>query len=135
MSTMDNTYIFQSLRQGKILDTINEISDGKYMYIQEMKTNIVRCSEALKEYFGLDEVYMEAQSDSWTNRIHPRDMDKFNKELTAVLNGEKESFLCCIILKMQRVTMYFAGVRVSLSETTMGKQFILPVLFPYVQGN
>lgn len=99
MSTTDNTNFFQSLRQGKILDTINEISDGKYMFIQELKSNIVRFSEAAKEYFGLDDVYMEGGSEIWTNRMHPKDIDKFNEELSAVLSGEKESFFMLYRIK------------------------------------
>ena len=63
----------------KILDTINEISDGKYMYVQNLETNTVRWSKAAQEYFGLEDEYMVGQAEHWFARIHPRDLEKYRK--------------------------------------------------------
>ena len=77
---------------GKILDTINEISDGKYMYVQDLEKNIVRWSKAAQEYFGLESECMVGQADHWFERIHPRDLEKYKKELGDVLSLKKDSF-------------------------------------------
>jgi len=76
----------------KILDTINEISDGKFMYVQDLERQTVRWSKAAKEYFGMDDVHMDSMAEHWMSRIHPRDIDKYRKELSDVLSLKKESF-------------------------------------------
>ena len=76
----------------QILDTINDISDGKFIYVQDLEANVVRWSEAAREYFGLDDIYMEGQAENWFARIHPKDVEKFRKELGEVLEQKKESF-------------------------------------------
>ena len=76
----------------KILDTINEISDGKYMYVQDLKKNTVRWSKAAQEYFGLESVYMTDRAEHWFERIHPRDLEKYRKELSDVIDLKKDSF-------------------------------------------
>ncbi len=83
----------------KILDIINDISDGKFIYVQDLGSNIVRWSEAAREYFGLDDTYMEGQSESWFARIHPKDVEKYRKELGEVLSFKKESFFLLYHLK------------------------------------
>lgn len=76
----------------QILDTINELSDGKYMYVQNLKKNTVRWSKAAKEYFALDSEFLVGQSEEWFSKIHPRDLEKYKKELADVLSLKKESF-------------------------------------------
>lgn len=83
----------------KILDTINEISDGKYMYVQNLETNTVRWSKAAQEYFGLEDEYMVGQAEHWFARIHPRDLEKYRKELGEVLSLKKESFFLLYHIK------------------------------------
>jgi len=84
---------------GTILDTINEISDGKFMYVQDLESNILRWSKAAKEYFGLGDIYMEGRNEEWLQRIHPRDVEKFKIELEEVLSLQKESFFILYHIK------------------------------------
>lgn len=84
---------------GKILDTINEISDGKFMYVQNLKKGTVRWTKAAKEYFGINDVNMESMGEVWMSKIHPRDIDKYRTELKSVLNLEKESFFMLYHIK------------------------------------
>ena len=64
-----------------ILDTINEISDGKYMFVHDMETGSVRWTKAAKEYFGLQDVYMHDFDKIWYSMIHPDEVEKCKKEL------------------------------------------------------
>lgn len=75
-----------------VLDTINELSDGKYIYVHDMKTGKVRWSQAAKEYFGLPAVYMDNFDKIWYDLIHPNDREKCRKELEEVLDQKKDSF-------------------------------------------
>jgi len=83
----------------KILDTINEISDGKYMYVQDLKKNTVRWSKAAQEYFGLESVYMADRADHWFERVHPRDLEKYKKEVDDVINLKKDSLFILYHIK------------------------------------
>ena len=83
----------------KILDTINEISDGKYMYVQDLKKNTVRWSKAAQEYFGLESEYMTDRADHWFKRVHPRDLDKYQKELNDVIELKKDSLFILYHIK------------------------------------
>ena len=83
----------------KILDTINEISDGKYMYVQDLKKNTVRWSKAAQEYFGLESEYMTDRADHWFSRVHPRDLDKYKKELNDVIELKKDSLFILYHIK------------------------------------
>ena len=75
-----------------ILDTINEISDGKFVYIHDMESGKVRWSKAAKEYFGLPDVYLDNFSTIWYSMIHPKDVEKCKKELEEVLEQKKDMF-------------------------------------------
>lgn len=82
-----------------ILDTINEVSDGKYIYVHDMESGKVRWTKAAKEYFGLPDVYMADFSEIWYSMIHPNDVEKCRKELEDVLNEKKDSFFMLYHLK------------------------------------
>lgn len=75
-----------------ILDTINEISDGKFVYIHDMESGKVRWSKAAKEYFGLPDVYLDNFSTIWYSMIYPKDVEKCKKELEEVLEQKKDMF-------------------------------------------
>lgn len=83
----------------KVLDTINEITDGKYMYVQNLKLNKVRWSKAAQEYFGLKSEYMVGQAEHWFERIHPRDLEKYRKEVDEVLSLKKDSLFILYHIK------------------------------------
>ena len=83
----------------KVLDIINEISDGKYMYVQDLKKNTVRWSKAAQEYFGLESEYMTDRADHWFSRVHPRDLDKYKKELNDVIELKKDSLFILYHIK------------------------------------
>ena len=82
-----------------ILDTINEVSDGKYIFVHDMKTGKVRWSKAAKEYFGLPDVYLDNFEELWYSLIHPNDLEKCKKELEEVLGQKKDSFFMLYHMK------------------------------------
>lgn len=82
-----------------ILDTINEISDGKYMYVHDMETGNVRWSKAAKEYFGFPAVFMSNFDELWYSMLYPDDVEKCRKELEDVLSLKKDSFFMLYRLK------------------------------------
>ena len=82
-----------------ILDTVNEVSDGKYIFIYDMKKEVVRWSKAAKEYFGLPNVYLNDFNQIWRERIHPNDLEKCKQELADVLTQKKDSFFILFHMK------------------------------------
>lgn len=86
----------------KILDTINEISDGKFMYVQDLAAHTVRWSKAAKDYFGMEDIHMPAQSEEWFEKIHSKDLEKYKKELAEVTSLKKESFFLLYHIKNAR---------------------------------
>lgn len=82
-----------------ILDTVNEVSDGKYIFIYDMKKEVVRWSKAAKEYFGLPDVYLNDFNQIWRERIHPNDLEKCKQELADVLTQKKDSFFMLFHMK------------------------------------
>lgn len=82
-----------------ILDTVNEVSDGKYIFIYDMLKERVRWSKAAKEYFGLPDVYLNDFNQIWRERIHPNDLEKCKQELEAVLTQKKDSFFMLFHMK------------------------------------
>ena len=82
-----------------ILDTVNEVSDGKYIFIYDMKKEVVRWSKAAKEYFGLPDVYLNDFNQIWRERIHPNDLEKCKQELEDVLAQKKDSFFVLFHMK------------------------------------
>ena len=83
----------------KVLDIINEISDGKYMYVQDLKKNTVRWSKAAQEYFGLESEYMTDRAEHWFERVHPRDLERYKKEVNDVINLKKDSLFILYHIK------------------------------------
>ena len=82
-----------------ILDTINEISDGKYMYVHDMETGSVRWTKAAKEYFGLQDVYLNDFDKIWYDMVHPDEVEKCRKELEEVLEQKKDTFFMLYHMK------------------------------------
>ncbi len=82
-----------------ILDTINEISDGKYMFVHDMENGSVRWTKAAKEYFGLQDVYLNNFSEIWYDMIHPDEVEKCRKELEEVLSQKKDTFFMLYHMK------------------------------------
>lgn len=82
-----------------ILDTVNEVSDGKYIFIYDMSKERVRWSKAAKEYFGLPDVYLNDFNQIWRERIHPNDLEKCKQELEDVLAQKKDSFFMLFHMK------------------------------------
>ena len=82
-----------------ILDTVNEVSDGKYIFIYDMTNGKVRWSKAAKEYFGLPDVYLDNFNQIWRERIHPNDIEKCKQELYDVLEQKKDSFFMLFHMK------------------------------------
>ena len=82
-----------------ILDTVNEVSDGKYIFIYDIKKGVVRWSKAAKEYFGLPDVYLNNFNQIWGDMIHPNDLEKCKQELEDVLTRKKDSFFMLFHMK------------------------------------
>ena len=82
-----------------ILDTINEISDGKYMFVHDMENGSVRWSKAAKEYFGFQDVHLYGFDKIWYDMIHPDEVEKCRKELEEVLEEKKDSFFMLFHMK------------------------------------
>lgn len=82
-----------------ILDTINEISDGKYIYVYDYASGESRWTKAAKEYFGLSACILDGFEEFYANNVHPGDIEKCKKEVEDVLQQKKDSFFLMYHIK------------------------------------
>lgn len=82
-----------------ILDTVNEVSDGKYIFIYNVSKGTSRWSKAAKEYFGLPDVCLDNFNQIWLDLIHPNDIEKCKNEFNDVMARKKDSFFMLFHMK------------------------------------
>lgn len=82
--------IDKSELDNRLFEGFAESSNRRYVYMTNMKTGVSRWSLSAVEDFELPGEYMLNFSDIWAERIHPEDLEMFLKDITEVLNGNKE---------------------------------------------
>ena len=75
-----------------MLDAINEMSDGKFVYVLDMQEDIVYWSGAAKEYFGFPSNEMSGFHEYWQSKIRPDDVGKYQREISKILNHQRDRF-------------------------------------------
>lgn len=75
-----------------MLDAINEMSDGKFVYVLDMQEDIVYWSGAAKEYFGFPSNEMSGFHEYWQSKIRPDDVGKYKREISKILNHQRDRF-------------------------------------------
>jgi hypothetical protein len=77
---------------GRILDVINDISDGKYIFFHNFETNITTWSSAAVEYFNLPSTKLRGDDMSFFELIHPSDKEKCYAKIKEVVDCVTDSF-------------------------------------------
>ena len=75
-----------------MLDAINEMSDGKFVYVLDMQEDIVYWSGAAKEYFGFPSTEMSGFHEYWQSKIRSDDVGKYKREIAKILNYQRDRF-------------------------------------------
>lgn len=75
-----------------MLDAINEMSDGKFVYVLDMQEDIVYWSGAAKEYFGFPSNEMSGFHEYWQSKIRSDDVGKYKREINKILNHQRDRF-------------------------------------------
>ena len=65
------------------------VSDGGYIYINDMRYDFSRWSLPLVDDFGLKSEYMYHADSIWKDYIHPDDMQTYQAAVEAVLHGDR----------------------------------------------
>jgi len=77
-----------------ILDIVNNVSDEKYIFLQDMHTGVMTWSQAAVDYLGLPGVSMKDTVGVFGNMVHPDDFPKWRQALEEVFSFKKEEFFC-----------------------------------------
>ena len=64
------------------------VSDGGYIYLNDMRYDFSRWSLSLVKDFGLESEYMYHADSIWQKRVHPDDAEACSKAVNEVLNKE-----------------------------------------------
>ncbi len=72
----------------RFFDAFEDITDGRYIFMCDMKTNKSRWSKAFVEEFGLPGEYMMDAGLEWEKHIHPMDRDRYHASIEALFTGE-----------------------------------------------
>ncbi|MCR5666484.1 MAG: EAL domain-containing protein [Eubacterium sp.] len=65
-------------------------NDKRYVFINDLDSDVSRWSKAAVDYFDLPGEYIENIGDLWLRRIHPEDRQKYEEDLRAVFDGKKQ---------------------------------------------
>lgn len=83
----------KNLKSHKVLDDLFEafmvVSRGEYVSLYDIKNNVMRCSPALVELFGMQE-YTHDGAAKWIERLHPEDRRRY-KNIVAETDAGKLS--------------------------------------------
>lgn len=76
----------------KILDIINAIPSGQFVFVEDVKTGISHWSKEAIEYLGLPQQDICNTREHIYSKVHPDDAERWNQEMDAVLTLQRESF-------------------------------------------
>ncbi len=74
----------------KIFEAFSNSSEGRYVYMTDLKTGISRWSKNCVERFGLPGEVMEGVGDIWEQHIHPIDREEYHDQIDAIFRGETD---------------------------------------------
>ncbi len=83
----------------KILDIVNNVSDEKFVFVQDMHTGITTWSQEAVDYLNLPGVNLRETTSIFGALVHPDDFPKWIQELNDVFSYKKEDFFCTYNIK------------------------------------
>ena len=76
----------------RLFEVFEDASIRRYVFMNNINTNVSRWSKnALEDFDGLDE-YMEDAGAIWADHLHPDDRELFLQEMEMLFSGKKEFF-------------------------------------------
>lgn len=75
----------------KIFEAFSTTSQGGYIYLCDMWTDVSRWSKNAVDYFGIPGEVMESALAIWESHIHPEDRQRFREDIDAVYAGRKKN--------------------------------------------
>ena len=78
----------------KILDIVNNVSDEKFVFVQDMHTGIATWSQEAVEYLNLPGMNLKDTTSVFGALVPPDDFPKWIQELNDVFSYKKEDFFC-----------------------------------------
>ena len=79
---------------GKIIDALNDASDGKYIFICDLNTRSVRWSTASVDYLGLEKSTFTKEDAIFKRLVYPADLDVWNHECENIFSLKTDHFYC-----------------------------------------
>ena len=76
----------------KILDVINHVSDGQFIFVHDMRTGISTWSREAVNYFGLPSMTLQNTEKVLGVLVHPDDYPKWVQELNDIFTLKKDVF-------------------------------------------
>ena len=76
----------------KILDVINHVSDGQFVFVHDMRTGVSTWSQEAVDYFGLPSMTLQNTEKVLGILVHPDDYPKWVQELNDIFTLRKDIF-------------------------------------------
>jgi len=83
----------------KILDIINSIPDGQFVFVEDIKEGISHWTKDAVEYFGFSEEDLRNTKEVIQALVHPDDLARWEQELAAVFSLERDGFFLTYQIK------------------------------------
>lgn len=80
--------------QSPMFEAFSRCVNQQYIYICDVKSNLWRWSPYAVNYFGLSGEYVQDFPVWWIKRVHPDDVEKVRRVLTAIFSEEVEDHSC-----------------------------------------
>lgn len=81
------------------MEVLNNLSDGKFIFVQDMRTGITAWTKEAVEYLGLPGATMKDVATVVGALVHPDDLEKWKKEIEGVFALEKKDCYCSYNIK------------------------------------
>lgn len=76
------------------METLNNLSDGKFIFVQDMRTGVTAWTREAVEYLGLPGATMRDVATVVGGLVHPDDFEKWKDEIDGVFAMEKKDCFC-----------------------------------------
>ena len=74
----------------KLFAAFSVVSEGKYVYLCDMKYDMSKWSRNAVALFGLPDEYMFNAGSIWEKRIHPDDIEVYHNEIENIFDGKAD---------------------------------------------
>lgn len=78
----------------RVFDAMCLTSEEVYPFLTNLETNVTRISPGMAEVFGLEHEFFADFEPVWTSRIHPDDLDAYQADLAATMQGKQQYHFC-----------------------------------------